>query len=264
MTDTTSAQDTDQVVAPRVTFLGESASYRTTLGMYKIAEDGSIVDVQLIFANASKYDSGGELIVGESSVDIDVSSTDKLGFFILPDGYRRNSDKSLFEGSNYVLRNASGELGNVYSDNGLKLFHVDETTGIETMLHARYGNSTYHMLQDLSRGINLNGDGLDHALGEARDGNKVVIGFEDIKKNGDWDFDDVVADLQLFGAVQDAINLSQLGLLASGQTKTGWLAANATQSGNDVVLNLGNGTLTLSSLGPLVDVSTELENALIL
>ncbi|PYG32553.1 DUF4114 domain-containing protein [Pelagimonas varians] len=207
----------------KVTFLSETADYKNTLGMYKIAEDGTIEDVQIIFANASKYDSGGELIAGESSVEIDVDASDNLGFFILPDGYKRNSDKSLFEGTSYVLRNEGGDIGNVNSDQGLTLYHVDQETGAETLLHARYDNATYHMSHDNAQGISLNSDGKDHGLGELLDGNKVVLGFEDIQNNGDWDFDDVVVQVELSstGATVADPNLKTEG--EADQSQVGWL-----------------------------------------
>ena len=207
----------------KITFLSETADFRNTLGMYKIAEDGTIEDVQIIFDNASKLDSGGELIPGESSVEIDVDASDNLGFFILPDGYRRNSDKSLFEGQDYVLRNSDGEVGNVYSDQGLRLYHVDEGTGAETLLHGRFGNATYHMTYDEARGISLNNDGMDHALGEVRDGNKVIVGFEDIKNNGDWDFDDVVFQVELTSTGADVDDQNLITDDIADQTELGWL-----------------------------------------
>ncbi|MCC1492617.1 DUF4114 domain-containing protein [Cognatishimia sp. F0-27] len=206
-----------------VTFLSETADYKNTLGMYKIAEDGTIEDVQIIFANASKYDNGGTLITGESRVDIDVDASDTLGFFILPDGYARNSDKSLFEGTAYVLRNADGEIGNVNTDQGLRLFHVDAETGVETPLLARYGNTTFHMSHDPERGISLNADGLDHGLGEARDGNAVILGFEDIQNNGDWDFDDVVVQVDLSNTGATVADSNLKSDADADQSLVGWL-----------------------------------------
>ncbi|MGX9354525.1 DUF4114 domain-containing protein [Roseobacteraceae bacterium S113] len=231
VTDGTDQRDSDfytedkSPATARITFLSETADYKNTLGMYRIAEDGTMEDVQIVFANASKLDSGGALIAGQSSIEIDVDASDTLGFFILPDGYRRNSDKSLFEGEDYVLRNSDGAIGNVFDDNDLSLFHVDSASGTETLLHARNGNTTYHMTFDAARGISLNKDGFDHALGEMRDGNKVVIGFEDVKRNGDWDFDDVVVQVELTstGAVVDDQNLKSDE--DADQSDVGWLFA---------------------------------------
>ncbi|MEJ5219319.1 DUF4114 domain-containing protein [Cognatishimia sp. D5M38] len=215
--------DDGEAAQAKVTFLSETADYKNTIGMYKIAEDGTISDVSLLFANASKYDSGGELISGESSVDIDVDLNDQLGFFILPDGYARNSDKSLFDDGTFVLRNADGEIGNVLRDQDLSLYRVDEESGEEVLLRARYGNTTFHMSHDDERGISMNSDGLDHSLGEMRDGNKVILGFEDIRNNGDWDFDDVVIQVELSstGAVVAEQNLKSPD--DTTQSDVGWI-----------------------------------------
>ena len=52
----------DGNIAAHVTFLDENAGYRNTLGYYKIADDGTISDVRIIFADASAQGSGGALI----------------------------------------------------------------------------------------------------------------------------------------------------------------------------------------------------------
>ena len=46
--------------AGSVTFLNESAGYKNILGVYKIADDGTIYDVQILFENASLRGSGGD------------------------------------------------------------------------------------------------------------------------------------------------------------------------------------------------------------
>lgn len=215
--------DDGAAATAKITFQSETASFKNTLGMYKVAEDGTIEDVQIIFENASKYDSGGDLIAGESSVEVDVDASDNLGFFILPNGYARNSDKSLFEGSSYVLRNAEGEIGNINSDQNLKLYYVDAVTGEETLMHAKYGDATFHMTYDSAGGISVNKDGLDHALGETRDGNKIMIGFEDIHHNGDWDFDDVVIEVDLSSTGAGIADPNLKTDEHADQSEVGWL-----------------------------------------
>lgn len=70
----------------RITFLDEGAGYRNSLGMYKVADDGSVYDVEILFPNASKAGSGGDLIGGESYVDVALNAGDQLGFFIVIPG----------------------------------------------------------------------------------------------------------------------------------------------------------------------------------
>ena len=50
-----------------VTFMDEGAGYRNSLGVYEIDEEGNISDVQILFANASKEGSGGDLVKGRVS-----------------------------------------------------------------------------------------------------------------------------------------------------------------------------------------------------
>ncbi|WP_371153713.1 hypothetical protein [Jannaschia sp. 2305UL9-9] len=206
----------------KVTFLSETADYRNTLGMYEIAEDGTIGNVRIVFANASMVDDGGDLVVGRSSVDIDVPAGAQLGFFILPDGYTQNADKSLFEGDRFYLRNAEGQIGNVQTDSNLKLYHAN-SVGQETLLHGRYGNTTYHATHDPAQGIGMNADGKDHALGETLSANRVVLGFEDIKDNGDWDFDDVVIEVDLAGTGAEVVDLGLKSEADAERSKVGWL-----------------------------------------
>jgi hypothetical protein len=67
-----------------VTFMNETAGFQNTIGFYKIAEDGGIADVTIIFENASRIGSGGNLIAGESSVALDVAARDQFGFSSSP------------------------------------------------------------------------------------------------------------------------------------------------------------------------------------
>lgn len=69
----------------------------------------------------------------------------------------------------------------------------------------------------------MNSDGWDHSLGEMRDGNKVILGFEDIRGNGDWDFDDVVIQVELSstGAVVAEQNLKSPD--DTTQSDVGWI-----------------------------------------
>lgn len=49
-----------------VTFMNEGAGYRNSLGVYEYDDAGDISNVQILFANASKQYSGGNLVAGES------------------------------------------------------------------------------------------------------------------------------------------------------------------------------------------------------
>lgn len=70
-----------------VTFMDEGAGFRNALGVYEINEDGSFSNVQILFANASKQGSGGDLIAGKSQVTFDISAGAQLGFFVVSNGF---------------------------------------------------------------------------------------------------------------------------------------------------------------------------------
>ena len=176
----------------KVTFNYESAGYKNALGLYKIGADGTISGVQILFANASLKGSGGDLVAGVSSVDVGLKGGEKLGFFVVPDGFSQRgmaellSDKS----ATYKFVGANGKAGNVNGGTELKLVQVN-SKGVETVVKSAYGNSIFHSVDDGSKG--LNGDKLNHVVGQVNNMDGTVkIGFEDLKGGGDKDYDDSV------------------------------------------------------------------------
>ena len=194
--DMTKFKVTEDTTA-KVTFNYESAGYKNALGVYKIAADGSISGVQILFANASLKGSGGDLVAGVSSVDVPVGAGEHLGFFVVPNGFSQRgmaellSDKS----AGYKFVGADGKAGNVNGGAELKLVQVN-SKGVETVVKSQYETSIFHSVDDGSKG--LNGDNFKHVVGTVNniDGT-VKIGFEDLKGGGDKDFDDSVFTVTL-------------------------------------------------------------------
>ena len=194
-------QITEDVKA-KVTFQGESAGYQNTLGVYKIADDGSIYDIEIVFANASLKDSGGDLKAGKSSMKLDLQAGDRIGFFIIPNAWsfgKTNQQLLKSKKGEFELRDADGNAGNVNADKPLTLWHVEEVRGkkgakevVEQQIEGQGGNVTYHGF------VGLNGDGKVHATGviDVQAGT-VAIGFEDLWGSGDNDLDDVVVQLDI-------------------------------------------------------------------
>ena len=208
--DMTKFKVTEDTTA-HVTFSYESAGYKNALGMYKIAADGSISGVQILFANASMKGSGGDLVAGVSSVDVGVKGGEKLGFFVVPDGFSQRgmadllSDKS----ASFKFVGADGKPGNVNGGSELKLVQTN-AKGVDTVVKSAYGTSIFHSADNGSAG--LNGDGLAHAHGTVDNVNGTVkIGFEDLKWGGDKDYDDSVFTVSL--------GVTNTSLLAKEQTK---------------------------------------------
>lgn len=201
-----------QDVKGTVTFLGETAGYQNALGMYKIAADGKIYGVEMLFANASLKGSGGDLLGGKSSVSVDLKAGDRVGFFVVPNAYAQSNMAQLLSDKkgSFKFVGADGKAGNVNGGSELKLVHVNDK-GVETLVKSQYGNSVFHSFGGAEGG--LNGDKFKHVNGEVKvaDGS-VKIGFEDLWKGGDKDFDDSI--------IRFDIGRTNAALLAKEATKT--------------------------------------------
>lgn len=192
-----------------VTFAGETAGFQNTLGMYKIAGDGRIYDVKVLFGNASLSGSGGNLVAGQSSVDVDVASGEKLGFFVVSNGYAQPGNAALLNDASatYKFVTATGAAGYANSSSELKLVHVS-ATGTETAIKSQYGTSVFHSIPGANNG--LNGDRFTHIQGQTQlaDGS-VKIGFEDLWGGGDKDYDDSIFTIKL--GVENVAQLATSG-----------------------------------------------------
>ncbi len=198
----------------KVVFQGESAGYRNTLGMYKIASDGTIYDVKILFANASAKGSGGTLQAGRSAVDVDLQAGDRVGFFILPNGYAQSGNAAILASTagHFELRTASGEPGNVLRPEALSLWHVDDKSGKATLVKSQYGSATFQSLQVAEGGAGLNPDGLIHLKSELDAKSGIFrMGFEDLMNGGDKDFDDVVFTFDVGKKNADAMVVKSTG-----------------------------------------------------
>jgi Ca2+-binding RTX toxin-like protein len=189
--DMTKFAITEDVTA-KVTFNGETAGYKNALGMYKIAADGTIYDVDVLFANASLKDSGGDLIAGKSTVDVALKAGERVGFFVVPNAYDQAGMDKLLNDANATWKmvdRGSGLDGNV-GWGATKLVHVG-ADGKETDIKSAYGTDVFH---SVSNGAGwLNPDQFKHVQGTVDPlAGDVRIGFEDLWKGGDNDFDDSI------------------------------------------------------------------------
>ncbi|MEZ5854193.1 MAG: calcium-binding protein [Hyphomicrobiaceae bacterium] len=200
-------------VTATVTFDGETAGYKNAVGVYKIAPDGTIYDVEIIWANASLKGSGGDLVGGKSSQSLDLSGGDRIGFFVIPNGFDQKGMAALLSDKkgDWKFVDPKGNPGNVDGGAELKLVHV-AGNGKETDIHSQYGTSVFHSVDDGSKG--LNGDGLNHVVGEIDTLTGAIhIGFEDLKGGGDKDFDD-----SLFTLNVGLVNAALTSKVATGET----------------------------------------------
>lgn len=175
----------------QVTFLGETAGFRNALGMYKVAEDGTITDVQIVFANASAQGSGGSLVPGESTAEVILNAGDQIGFFVISDAVSRNSLETLTTGS-YAFVDAQGNPATLNSSGSLTLVRT-APDGSQSVVQSRYTTTMFHSAATPEDGYGLNDDNYAHTVGHvnAQDGT-ITLGFEDLWGGGDNDYDDVV------------------------------------------------------------------------
>ncbi|MEM7748580.1 MAG: DUF4114 domain-containing protein, partial [Pseudomonadota bacterium] len=137
--------------------------------------------------------SGGSLIRGESSVDLSLSEGDKLGFFVVPNGYSRSGMADLLndDEATYKFVDANGNPANANNDGSVTLVHVD-SNGNETDVRSQYGTEVFHSIE------NLNGDNMKHIVAEVDpEAGTLKVGFEDLWNGGDRDFDDSVFSVNI-------------------------------------------------------------------
>lgn len=165
--------------------MGESVGYRNIFGVYKIDDIGMIYDVQIVFVNVFNQGSGGNLIVGEFMVEIDVGFGDNFGFFILLDGWGQNWDKFVFDVDSYVFCDWGGGEGNVYWSIGFRFFVVDEDIGQEIFVNVWFNVVIWYMYYKFEDGIDMNVDYFDYLCGQFKYDGSIIVGFEDICGGGD-------------------------------------------------------------------------------
>ncbi|WP_417668702.1 DUF4114 domain-containing protein [Roseibium sp.] len=185
-----------------VVFEGETAGYRNTFGYYKIDDDGTISNVEFIWPNASLQGSGGSLIQGQSREYLNVVSGDKIGFFIVSNGYSLNNGYQGLNLENGTLGflNRDGTQASIHSD-GPSLYHF-APDGTKTLIrHHAYHTAAYDST------VSLNPDNLLHTTGVLKtDAGTLTLGFEDLYNGGDLDFDDSVFTVDI--GLQNALVLN--------------------------------------------------------
>lgn len=234
-TDLNSLKISENVTA-KITFDGESAGYKNTLGMYKIGADGTISDVKIVFANSSQKGSGGDLVGGVSSKDFELKAGEKIGFFVVPNAYDQSYNGGKTPASTYLndpnatwklvdMDSTKGGKGGV--DGNVEKYHTQlvyvGADGKEVVIKSQYGNEVFH---GTNKSGWLNADGYNHTNNatDALDG-KIKIGFEDLWSGGDKDFDDVSFTLDI-----GVDNVSKLTSVAGKVAKS---EDNDTMSGGD-------------------------------
>ncbi len=180
-----------------ITFRQGYAGYNNTLGVYAIAADGTIQSASILWANVK---TAGLNVAHTIDLPTDEVNA-KLGFFIIADG---NSVNGGYNGLNIT---GDGVISFIY-DYGLATERAAKVTDAASHVSIVYddglktrvlGGYDYHT-SDRGESSSLNWDGKTHVVsGLAANGNDDVlrIGFEDLPRTGDADYEDVLFDLNV-------------------------------------------------------------------
>lgn len=187
-----------EATTARFTFNGEGADFQNTIGMYRIAADGTIYDVQLLFANASGVGSGGDLVAGQSAVEVALNAGDQIGFFIVPNAFAKDGQAALLTDPNAtwkMIDRGSGLPGNIHWG-ATSLIHVG-ADGTETVISSEFWIDMFHSAR---AGANswLTPDQTVHVAGSVNaEAGTVQLNFEDYWRGGDNSFTDTILTMDL-------------------------------------------------------------------
>ncbi len=180
-----------------LTFREGFAGYNNTMGVYNIAEDGTIQMASVLWANVK---TAGVNV--EHSIDLPVGENGgQFGFFIIANGDRVNSGYSGLDitGDGVVSFiydfGGAGERAAMVTDDG-NLVSVVYDDGVTSQV---LDGPHYHTTPRGDTPL-INWDGDVHAVsGVLSEDNQDVlrIGFEDLPNLGDADFEDVLFDLDI-------------------------------------------------------------------
>jgi hypothetical protein len=153
-----------------------ASAYANALGAYKIAADGTISHVQILFSNTLNVASGAR------TVDLGTPAEgERVAFFLIQDGFNRFG--ALPDNLSFVTPGTGAPS--------------DTDTGIPPMLQsatlgALSGATIFHSLATLNPA-----DAMQVLSGTSAGGRELLIGFEDLASaTGDNDFQDVVISVR--------------------------------------------------------------------
>lgn len=160
----------DSVVRFSATLEAAISAFANTLGWYRVATDGTIFGVDVLYADT--------LDPGALTVSLGApGSGEKIGFFLVQNGFGQFGN--LPDDLSFVTQ---GSLAPADLDAGLPLFLQSASLGVLT------GATVFHSFATLNVG-----DAIQVLSGVAPGGRALEIGFEDVALGtGDNDFQDVV------------------------------------------------------------------------
>ncbi|MEM6781666.1 MAG: calcium-binding protein, partial [Pseudomonadota bacterium] len=180
-----------------ITFRKGFAGYNNTLGVYSIADDGTIESARILWENVK--DAGKDVT---HVIDLP-SGEGEIGFFIIANGDRRNDYDGLDTGVEgnvqfyFDFGGANQRLATV-NDSGTDITAVYDDGVTQQVLRAPIYHTT-----DRGGSSDINLDGKTHVLSglmpgtDGDTGDVLRIGFEDLPMLGDADYEDVLFDFNV-------------------------------------------------------------------
>ena len=178
-----------------LTFAGGTAGYNNSVGIYTVADDGSIDDVTLAFADAQTLDVGDTATVGlTGGADV------HFGLFLIVHGARLNGGYQGLDFDSGSLsfvfdHSGAGERAAKVTDAAADLSLVFDDGETQTVLRGPVVHAT-----ERGGSTGLNADGMAHVAAgriDAGTATALRIGFEDTPGGGDEDYNDVIIDLAI-------------------------------------------------------------------
>ncbi|WP_299495340.1 tandem-95 repeat protein [uncultured Shewanella sp.] len=194
-----------------VTFEGEGAGFKNSIGYYKVDEEGHIADVELVYSNASAVNSGGNLIPGESAFSFELQEGESFNLFTIPNGASAIESLNTALGE-FVFRNDDGSPATVESVSPQLVF-IDDT-GNETVIKGQFDDAVFHG----GNHTQLNADDIKHTRSDINADGEIVIGFEDILGGGDRDYDDFSFSIDM-GEINQQIYAGEIVVDETGITE---------------------------------------------
>ncbi|MDV5167887.1 tandem-95 repeat protein [Photobacterium rosenbergii] len=191
-----------------VTFAGEGAGFKNSVGYYRIDEEGNISDVDLVYENASQVRGGGDLLPGESSFSFELEQGESFNIFVIPNGFNKNDFDGFGEGV-FEFRDQEGNPASMSSTDPQLVFVGDD--GSETVIRSQFGDAIFHG----GSSENLNQDNFQHTHTTLNDDGQIVYGIEDWLGGGDRDYDDFMFTIDMG---EENSNIFRGEILSDGET----------------------------------------------
>lgn len=182
----------------KVTFVSEGAGYSNTLGFYTVDATGTLRNPGIVIRDGNHVAAG----TAHNFAIPGSGAGQSVGFFLIADGFTLNSgyggiDFNAGDLSFIYKRGTASERPAKITDSSadISLVFTQDGTGDQTILKG----PVYHATE---RGATntINPDGLNHVIsGLPNPTNPTVlrIGFEDLPRLGDKDYNDMVFDLSI-------------------------------------------------------------------